>query len=76
MVEAAPEAGMDEGMDEMEGMDADADENAADEEDEDGDGDGEKNEYVKKEFVARPWESGSLQQTIMEVESYTIKNSR
>ena len=75
MVEAAPEAGMDEGMEDMEGMDAEADENAPDEEDEDGE-DGEKNEYVKKEFVARPWESDSLQDTIAQVESFTIKNAR
>ena len=59
MVEAAPEAGMDEGMEEMEGMDPEADENV-DDEDEDGDGE-EKNEYVKKEFVARPWESEFLE---------------
>ena len=76
MAEAAPEPGMDEGMEEMDGMDAEADENAPDEEDEDGDGEEEKNEYVKKEFVARPWESESLQDTIAQVESYTIKNAR
>ena len=74
MAEAAPEAGMDEGMEEMEGMDAEADENAPDE-DEDGEEE-EKNEYVKKEFVARPWDSESLQDTIAQVETYTIKNSR
>jgi hypothetical protein len=47
-----------------------------DEEDEDADGDGEKNEYQKKEYVARPWESPSLEQTIAEVEAFKIKNSR
>ena len=76
MVEAAPEAGMDEGMEEMEGMDAEADENALDEEDEDADGEGEKNEYVKKEFVARAWDSESLQTTIAQVEAFTVKNTR
>ena len=76
MVEAAPEAGMDEGMEEMEGMDAEADENAIDDEDEDADGEGEKNEYVKKEFVARPWESDSLANTIEQVEGFAIKNAR
>lgn len=40
-------------------MDPDADENGMDEDDDDADGE-EKNEYQKKEFVARPWESDSL----------------
>ena len=67
---------MDEQMDEMEGQDPDVDENAMDEEDEDADENGDKNDYVKKEFVARPWESESLAQTVSEVESFTVKNSR
>ena len=58
--EAAMDGEMDEQMEEMEGHDPEADENAVDEEDEDADADGEKNDYVKKEFVAQPYESEHL----------------
>ena len=80
MVEEAPDAvmdgEMDGDMDDMEGMDQDGDEMGMDEDDEDGDEAGEKNEYVKKEYVARPWDSATLQSTIDEVEAFTVKNSR
>ena len=80
MVEVAPDAVMDPEMDgemdEMDGMDPDVDENGMDDDDEDGDDAGDKNEYVKKEFVARPWESNSLAGTVAEVESFAIKNAR
>ena len=67
---------MDGEMDDMEGADHDAEENGMDDEDEDGDENGEKNEYVKKEFVAGVYKSPFLEQTIAEVQSFTIKNSR
>ena len=80
MVEAVPDEQMDgemDGeMDEMEGMDPDAEGDGMDEDDEDGEDAGEKNEYVKKEYIARPWESDTLQETVEEVENFTIKNSR
>lgn len=80
MVEAAAENAMDGEMDEqmedMDGQDVDGEENAMEDEDEDGDDNGEKNEYVKKEFVARPWDSESLQTTIAQVEAFSIKNTR
>ena len=74
-MDGAMDGEMDGEMDDMQGMDPDADENGMDEDDEDADGE-EKNEYQKKEFVARPWESDSLPQTIAEVEAFTIRNSR
>ena len=66
---------MDEGMDEMDGQDP---EEAGMDEDEDEDGEnGEKNEYVKKEYVANlDWTSKTMQDTIAEVQSYSVKNSR
>ena len=75
---------MDEQMEDMEGNgqryqgegDPDADENGMDDDDDDGDENGEKNEYIKKEFVARPYHSDYLAQTVSDVESFTIKNSR
>ena len=63
----AVEGEMDEQMDDMEGQDVDAEENGMDDEDEDGDENGEKNEYVKKEFVAGVWNSDCLEQTIADV---------
>ena len=73
----AMEGEMDEGMEDMEGQDPEADEHAMDDDDEEGDGDGEKNEYVKKEYVANPdWTSKTMAATIAEVESYSVKNSR
>lgn len=65
---------MDEQMDDVEG--GDADENGMDDDEEASDANGEKNEYVKKEYVAEPYDSPWLAQTISEVESFTIKNSR
>ena len=67
---------MDDQMDDMEGVDHDAEENGMDDEDEEGEENGEKNEYVKKEFVAGVYKSQTLEQTIAEVQSFTIKNSR
>jgi len=58
----------------MEGQDPD--EGQMEDEDEDAEDGGEKNEYQKKEFVARPWKSDTLEQTIKEVEAFTVKNSR
>lgn len=74
--DAAMDAEMDEQMDEMEGQENEGDENGMDEEDEDADENGDKIEYKKRDFIARPWESESLAQTIQEVESFSIKNSR
>lgn len=65
---------MDDQMDDVEN--GDADENAMDDDDEASDANGDKNEYVKKEFVARPYESTHLAKTVAEVEAFTIKNSR
>ena len=62
--------------DDMEGMDPDADENGMDDDDDDADEHGEKVEYVKKDLVARPYHSDTLDATINEVESFTVKNSR
>ena len=45
-------------------------------EEDDGDENGDKNDYVKKDFVARPYDSPHLASTIAEVEAFTIKNSR
>lgn len=67
---------MDGEMDDMEGMDPDADENGMDDDDDDADEHGEKVEYVKKDLVARPYHSDTLDATINEVESFTVKNSR
>ena len=61
-------------MDDMEN--AENEDNAMDDDDEDGDENGHKNEYVKKEFVARPWTSDTLDETLAEVDAFTIKNSR
>lgn len=65
---------MDEQMEDMEG--AEVDENGMDDDEDEGDENGEKNEYVKKEYVARPYDSATLETTISEVEAFTIKNSR
>lgn len=79
MVEAAPVLGMDGEMDEqnedMDGQDPEEGE-AMEDEDDDGDENGEKNEYVKKEFVARTWDSETLAKTIEQVEAFSIKNTR
>ena len=75
--DAAMDGEIDDQMDDMEGMDGEMDENAMDEEDEENEGDGEKQEFEgKKEFVARPWHTDHLDQTIKEVESFAIRNSR
>lgn len=75
--ENAMDGEMDDQMDEMDGQEGEGeDNNAMEDEDEDGDDNGEKNEYVKKEFVARPWHSEHLTTTIAQVEAFTIKNSR
>ena len=78
MVEAAPDAAMDnemdEQMDDMEGQEND--ENGMDEEDEGDDENAEKNEYQKKDLVARPYESEFLAGTVKEVEEFTFKNQR
>lgn len=79
MVEAADPAmdgEMDEQMEDMDGQDPDGEENAMEDEDDEGDENGEKNEYVKKEFVARPWDSESRATTIQQVEAFAIKNTR
>lgn len=65
---------MDEQMDDMEGQEHD--ENGMDEEDEGDDENAEKNEYQKKELVARPWHSEFLANTIKEVEDFAIRNQR
>ena len=73
MVEAAADAAamdgeMDDQMDDMEGMEND--ELGMDDDEGDDDGEGEKNEYKKKELVARPWDSPYLEQTIKEVDEF------
>ena len=47
-------------------------------EDEDGEDadDGQEKKYVKKEYVARPYNSEFVQQTQDEVEALSIKNAR
>jgi len=65
---------MDEQMDDMEGQDPE--ENGMDDDDGDEDGEGEKNEYKKKELVAKPWHSEYVEQTTKEVEEFAIKNQR
>ena len=73
--DAAMDGEMDEQMDEMEGMEPD--ENAMEDEDEENEEGGDKPEFEgKKEFVARPWKTDHLDDTIKEVESFSIKNSR
>ena len=68
---------MDDQVEDMEGMDGEMDENAMDEEDEENEENGEKQEFEgKKEFVARPWHTDHLEQTIKEGESFAIKNQR
>ena len=73
---AAMDPEMDQEMEDMEGHDPEAEENGMDEEDEDGDGEGEHKVFVKKELKARPYTSDTLEQTVAEVDSFTIKNSR
>ena len=72
--QAAAEGEMDDAMEDMEGMDPE--ENGMDEDEDGDDADAEKNEYQKKELIARPWHSESLAQTIKEVEGFEIKNQR
>lgn len=68
---AAMDGEMDDAMDDMEGMDPE--DAAMDDEDDDGEG---KDEYKRKELIARPWNSPYLEQTIKEVEEFSIKNTR
>ena len=74
MTDAQMEGDMEEQVEDMEGQDPE--EGVMDNEDEDAEDGDQKNEYQKKEFVARPWVSDSLEQTIKEVEAFTIKNTR
>ena len=45
-----------------------------DEEDEGDDENAEKNEYQKKDLIARPYDSEWLAATVKEVEEFTFKN--
>lgn len=62
-------------MDDMEGMDPEADENQMDDDDEDGDGD-DKNEFARKQFVARPYQSDTLEEVSKQVADFTVQNAR
>ena len=72
--DAAMEGEMEGEMDDMEGMEGD--ENAMDEDEEGDDENAEKNEYQKKDLVARPYDSQWVAQTAKEVEDFTFKNQR